>query len=177
MTYSRSSYAAFGVAAVYLAIRMKQWKVMFALVVFTGLVFIIPRTSGNTLSLLRPDSTLARVGNWQESINLIVKAPVFGYGFDTLRFLAPASGVIPSKAAAGLDSSILFILATTGIVGLCAYLFLITSMIRADTRALGPVFAASISALLVHSLFVNSLFYPWVMIWIWILAGVTTYDR
>jgi O-antigen ligase len=184
LTYSRSSYVSFAMAVVCLAAWTKQWKVVIALALFAGLVFILPRTSGSTLSLLRSDSALARVGNWQESLNLIAKAPLFGFGFDTLRYIQPVSAGFVSKAAAGLDSSILFILATTGVVGLAAYAYLFILMIRsgtgmvkkANTRSLGLAYLASLVAVVVHSLFVNSLFYPWVMIWMWVLAGVATYD-
>lgn len=175
LTYSRSSYIALGAAIVYLAISKKQWKLIAVLFVFTGILFILPRTSG-TLDLLRSDSTLARIGNWREGIALIAQTPLFGYGFDMLRYVRPAGNLI-SKSASGLDSSILFIAATTGIVGLFAYAFLIVSMIRAAAGPMRPVLVASIVAILVHSLFVNSLFYPWVMVWLWILAGVATYDR
>lgn len=174
LTYSRSSFMALGTAIVVLAVIKKRWKLFIILAAFACLLFIVPKIPGDTLKLTRLDSTLARVYNWQESLNLITKAPVFGYGFDTLRYLRPAAAT--SNAAAGLDSSILFILATTGVVGLAAYVFLIVSMIRLRNRTLGIIYVASLSALLVHSLFVNSMFYPWVMIWVWIFTGAVTCD-
>ncbi|MCX6794217.1 MAG: O-antigen ligase family protein [Candidatus Gottesmanbacteria bacterium] len=169
LTYSRSSFLALGAAIVVWACMRKQWKLFIALFVFAALIFILPKTSGSTLNLTRPDSSFARVGNWQESLQLIIKAPVFGYGFDTLRYVRPAEAV--SKAAAGLDSSILFILATTGLAGLAAYTYLVISLFGAGNRAHKTFYIATLSALLVHSVFVNSMFYPWVMIWIWILTG------
>jgi hypothetical protein len=171
LTYSRSSFLALGAAVVVWAVIEKRWKLFIVLAVFVGLVLILPH--GNTLSLLRADSTLARVGNWGEGVTLVMKAPVFGYGFDTLRYARPSANEI-SKSAAGLDSSILFILATTGLVGCAAYANLVIAMIRAGRHA--TFYIASVAALLVHSLFVNSLFYPWVMIWMWIVAGAVTYD-
>jgi hypothetical protein len=76
---------------------------------------------------------------------------------------------VVSKAAAGMDSSLLFVAATTGIIGAAAYIYLLFSMIRNGKKS--RFYIASFAALLVHSLFVNSLFYPWVMIWMWILTG------
>ena len=76
----------------------------------------------------------------------------------------------------GIDSSLLFVGVTTGIVGLAVYLWLIVEQMKLVNRyRIKPfrvMFYATFAALLVHSLFVNSLFYPWVMIWIWVLAGV-----
>jgi len=174
LTYSRSSFLALGAAIVVWAVIQKRWKLFIILAAFACLLVILPKIPGDTLSLTRLDSSLARVGNWQESLQLIAKAPVFGYGFNTLRYLSPAAGDIVSKAAAGVDSSVLFILATTGIVGCAAYANLFISMIRTGRHT--TFYIASLSALLVHSLFVNSLFYPWVMIWMWILTGAVTYD-
>jgi O-antigen ligase len=164
-----------GVAIVVIAILRKQWKFFGGLVAFVVLTIGLSFISGNTVKLTRETSSLARITNWQESIVLIEKAPGFGYGFDTLRYLHPSNSVVPSKAAAGLDSSILFVLATTGIIGLAAYLYLWIAMLLAGKKSV--VFLASSAALLVHSVFLNSLFYPWVMIWMWILVGAVIYDR
>ncbi len=108
------------------------------------------------------------------------QAPILGHGFDTLRYLTSDARIVLSKAAAGLDSSILFIGATMGLVGLLTYGYLIVRMIKlgrfalrhANVSTLGVVYLVSLLALGVHSLFVNSAFYPWVLIWFWIMTGV-----
>jgi hypothetical protein len=176
LTYSRSSYLALCAAIVVWASMKKQRRILITVVLFIGLIFIFPAIPGGTLKLTRLDSTLARIGNWHSSLTLIAKVPVCGYGFNTLRYVQPSTPDFTSKAAAGLDSSILFVLATTGLLGLAAYIFLFASMIRLGNRTGGTVYVATVSALLVHSLFVNSMFYPWVMIWIWILTGASIYD-
>jgi O-antigen ligase len=170
LTYSRSSFLAFIAAFIVLAYKQKNRMFVGSIVLFLAIVWLLPKFPA--LSLLRWDSTNARIGNWQESAAMISKAPVFGYGFDTLRYVRAAD--ISSKAAAGLDSSLLFVLATTGIVGFFAYMYLLISMIRIGR--ISSFYIASLAALIVHSLFVNSMFYPWVMVWVWILAGVVTYD-
>jgi O-antigen ligase len=174
LTYSRSSFLALGTAILVWACIRRNWKLLAVLAACTAIIFVFPKIPGDTLKLTRIDSTIARVGNWQESTELIAKAPVFGYGFNTLRYISPAVGDIVSKSAAGLDSSILFILATTGIVGLAAYGYLIFSILRINRTSI--VCLSSFAALGVHSLFVNSAFYPWVMIWVWILTGAVTCD-
>jgi O-antigen ligase len=176
LTYSRSSYLAFMAAVFVWAALMKKWGVIVLIAAFAGLVILLPHVPGNTLNITRLDSTLARIGNWQESLTLIAKAPLFGFGFDTLRYLHAPTAII-SKSASGLDSSILFVFATTGVIGLAAYVFLLISLFRLALGPLKTAYIASLTALLVHSLFVNSLFYAWVMIWMWILAGIVTYDR
>jgi hypothetical protein len=43
---------------------------------------------------------------------------------------------------------------------------------NSEGKALAIAFISMISAIIVHSNFNNSLFYAWIMIWIWILLGV-----
>ena len=83
-----------------------------------------------------------------------------------------------SNAAAGLDNSLLFVTATTGIVGLAAYVFLLGKAVFVSFRRLrtlkplNALLTATLIAIIVHSMFNNSLFYPWVMIWLWLLFAV-----
>ena len=170
LTYSRSSFLAAIAAGVALTVFTKQWRIMVGIALFVGMVLVFPRTSGSTLRLLRTDSSLARVGNWQEGLALIRQRPLLGHGFNTLRHIREETGEFVSKSASGLDSSILFVGATTGMVGLVAYGYLLYKMLRLG-RKLGFVTAASFIALGVHSLFVNSAFYPLVLLWFWVLMG------
>ena len=69
-----------------------------------------------------------------------------------------------SHACSGSDSSLLFILATTGVVGFLIFLRLVINVAGSLNGSFEDIiFVASSTALLVHSLFSNSLFYPWIM--------------
>lgn len=183
LTYSRSSYLALvggvGVAMVVL----KRWKEgVFLILFFLLAVVSVPKPGGDTLSLGRYDSTISRIQNWGQTITRIEERPIFGYGFNVVPFLGreEASG-LPGRRGAGIDSSLLFVGVTTGIVGLVSYLWLLTEQvklaIRLKDKALKILFVSSFVALCIHSLFVNSLFYPWVMMWMWVLVGVVERGR
>lgn len=175
LTYSRGSFLAFAVGAgIMLGYKkhMRRWIPLAMILFAVAAVFL--SGAGEGRNLLRITSTNARIGNWLQSAELVRGSPIVGYGFNTLRFVqeqkvyVPETGV-PSHSAAGIDNSILFLLATTGVVGAIWYMWLLYRMASiAKTR----VFSAALTAILVHSMFVNSLFYPWVMIWIWIVAGL-----
>jgi len=182
LTYSRSSYLGFIVAVAVIIIGRRKYFMFALLSLFVLLLVVIPKPGGNTLLLTRMDSTQARIGNWLESVALIRQSPVIGNGFNTIRYVRnnhlSSSDQPISKSGAGLDSSILFILATTGAVGLLVYVWMVFSLIRpyfvSKKLASARVFIVSvITAMLVHSLFVNSLFYPWVMLWFWIVLAVS----
>lgn len=167
LTYSRSSYLAFLAGVGVVIVLFRRWKegVIFALLFLLAVVYI-PKLGGETLSLDRYDSTVSRLQNWQQTAMEITKRPVLGYGFNVLPFLL----------GAGIDSSILFVGVTTGLVGLASYIWLIVKQVtlarRSKDKSFKVLFYATIVAVCVHSLFVNSLFYPWVMIWMWVLVGV-----
>lgn len=66
-------------------------------------------------------------------------------------------------------------------MGLSMIVWLFSSAIQLGRRGLqkskaaqevSALFLAGIGALFVHSLFVNSLFYPWVLVWVTIMLGV-----
>lgn len=178
LTYSRSSYLALlggmGVSIVFL----KRWKegVFLVLLILFAVVYV-PKPGGDTLSLDRYDSTVSRFQNWGQTITRIGERPLFGYGFNVVPFLGreEASG-LPGRRGAGIDSSILFVGVTMGIAGLVSYLWLLYEKVQAALRWKNKdgklLVLASFTAIAVHSLFVNSLFYPWVMIWMWTLTGV-----
>lgn len=167
LTYSRSSYLALLAGVVVVIVSLKRWKEgVFLILLFLLAVVYVPKPGGDTLSLDRYDSTAARIQNWQQTVARIRERPVFGYGFNVPPFLQ----------GAGIDSSVLFVGATTGIAGLASYFWFVIAQVRLVLRSKDTHFKmlvlSSIGAVFVHSLFVNSLFYPWVMIWMWALVGV-----
>lgn len=183
LTYSRSSYlgllAGVGVGIVML----KRWKegVFLVLIILLAIVYV-PKPGGDTLTLDRFDSTTARIQNWQETIKRISERPVFGYGFNVVPFLGNKEATaLPGRRGAGIDSSLLFVGVTTGLVGLVSYLWLLVAEVRLALKIknvnVAILMFSSLGAVFVHSLFVNSLFYPWVMIWLWTLIGVAQRER
>ena len=185
LTYSRSSYVAFLAGVLVWIIMRRTWKLgIIGMAVFVFAVLLLPQHGLDVLRLTRLDSTMARIGNWKESLAIIGQSPLVGHGFNTLRFLREHRGetldrVIISKAGAGMDSSLLFIGATTGLVGFGAYAWLWYKAVILAKRlrnkknsVLRYAYLMTLVSLFMHSLFVNSAFYPWVMIWVWILVGV-----
>ncbi len=184
LTHSRSSYLAFIVGLGTLMLTSAKKKIfVFFLLMFVLAIIVLPKP-GDALRLDRMVTTIARVQNWQQSIARIKESPLIGFGFNSLRFVQShqeiSEGEIVSRAAAGVDSSMLFILLTTGIIGFVFYGWLMSQqLIQAKklltikkSAAFGGIFLASFFAIFVHSMFVNSLFYPWIMIWMWVFAGV-----
>jgi len=159
LTYSRSSYLSLGAVIVAYSLATKRYIFLLFLLLFSFL-FFLPRPGGEGVKLERIFSINQRFDNYQEGIELFKKSPLIGLGFNTLRYYRQD---YESRAAAGLDSSLLFVLTTTGLVGFGAFCYWLYSLWRKASITL----KLSLIAILVHSLFQNSFFYPLILIWLW----------
>lgn len=174
LTYSRSSYLTYVVGMGTIAFLKKAYK-FFIIVLLIGIVtlLILPRQPGGEGVKLERTATInARVESWNNALIIFKDHPFFGVGFNAYRYAQRDYGFLgeqwqESNAGAGADSSLLFVLATTGIIGFLTYLGIWWKILRIGNLTI----LASALAILIHSLFLNSLFYPWVMAWMWILLA------
>lgn len=166
-TYSRASYLAFGAAVLGIIYFQKNLKRLLYLVVGLGLVvLILPTSKNHSIELFRTFSAIARVENYQTTLKIFQNSPVFGLGYDNLciayqKFIGPQS--FGSHACSGSDSSLLFVLATTGVAGLISFIGMIVGVIAGLNIKNSKLFVVCGMAVLVHSIFSNSLFYPWIL--------------
>ncbi|MFH1280982.1 MAG: O-antigen ligase family protein, partial [Candidatus Beckwithbacteria bacterium] len=163
LTYSRSTYLALLISLFSYTLYKCKFKILLIGLVFISLLPFLPRPGGEGVKLERMFSIEQRLDNYQHALTIIKENPLFGVGFNTLRFYQNQP---LSHAGAGLDSSLLFVFATTGLIGFVAYLNLLKSIYNNSL-----LIKISLIALLTHSLFQNSLFYPWVLIWFFSLVG------
>ena len=177
-TYSRAGFLAlvFGLAVLLREVGRK--KLFLGLITFFVLIiFLLPRPSSEGVKLERTSSVLGRMRDYKETLLIWQKSPVFGIGYNNIcqakqKFLSKRN--LGSHSCNGADSSLLFLLSTTRVVGVIALLFsLITLISQVERFYYGNTLKSSLAALLVHSQFVNSLFYPWVMGWIFLLLAIS----
>ena len=176
-TYSRASYLAF-ITAIFVIIFLnkKLKKLLFLAIGLIVIAFLLPTSRNHSIELFRTFSAIARIENYQTTLKIFSKSPVFGVGYDNMciayqKYVGPQS--FASHACSGSDSSLLFILTTTGIIGFMAFVFFvfrIRSSVLHSTYYI--LLCVSFVALLVHSLFSNSMFYPWIMGWMVILLAI-----
>ncbi len=162
-TYSRGSYLAFFAGTLMLSIYHKKIKqfLLLALALLL-LIVLLPTSKNHSIEFFRAFSAISRVNNYSETITIFKTSPVFGVGFDNMciarqKFIGIES--FASHACSGSDSSLLLILATTGIAGLFSFIYLIIKVWKNSNILSKSIFVSVI----VHSLFSNSLFYPWIM--------------
>jgi len=185
LTYSRSALIMLVVSiVVYLyLINKKKFILLILLGIFLS-IFILPKsfqTEGT--NFLRATSSESRVTTAQEALAIIQKNPLYGVGFNAYRFAQNRQGLggpnwETSHGAAGTDNSFLFVLATTGVIGLAAFLWLVYELfllgfINLKKNKFSIVLISLTAGLIFNSLFVNSFFYVLILEWVWILSGLT----
>ena len=177
LTYSRSSYLALlaGIAAYSVKVKsVRPFIISFLLLVAT--ILLLPRSPGGEgVKLERTSSVQARIINWQRTLQIFSQNPVLGVGFNTYRYAQKQAGFLDnikwlkSHSGAGADSSLLFVAATTGIVGLAFYLRFLSRLW--NYPSVFPLYIP-LASLLVHSLFLNSLFYPHILFLLSVILSV-----
>lgn len=177
-TYSRASYLAFFAGLTGMAYFQKNFRKLFLFFFgFLFLMFLLPTSRNTVLSFTRTFSAIARIENYAETLKIFKGSPVFGVGFNNICLVRSDSlgyNNFQSHACSGSDSSLLLVLATTGIAGFIILAFStrgIAFNLKRDSRF--QILASCFTALLVHSLFSNSLFYPWIMGYFFILLAIS----
>ena len=192
LTYSRSALIMLIVSSIIFLTLAKKIKWLI-LIISVSVLFILTSSKNwnvENINLFRIASSEARIDSAKIAIEIIKNNLFSGVGFNTYRyaqvkygFRSPV-GSTDSHADAGSDNSFLFIAATAGIAGLIFYLNLLGTILKKAYESyrnykngniqkyIGLVVLASVGGIIVDSFFVNSLFYSFVMIWLWILLGL-----
>jgi lysylphosphatidylglycerol synthetase-like protein (DUF2156 family) len=182
-TYSRASYLAL-LVALFTHFSLKRFKI-YVIVVFALMftILLLPRPGGEGTRLERVASISARREGYEEIFRFYKTSPLFGIGFNNLcsarenLYSNKVGKKISWHACGGSDSGILHVLTTTGIVGLMIFIntiYIFSKNIR-ETKYRRVLVSVSV-ALFVHSFFANSLFYPWIMGYFFILVAITMSD-
>jgi len=172
LTFSRSAWGMFGIAIfIYGFFRSRKLLLGAILVVFMA-YFAVPRIQTRISGVTDPaDSAAFRLVSWGNTVKIIEDNFWFGVGFNSFRYAQRDYGFLTpdeeeAHSGAGSDSSILFVFATTGLLGFLVYSL---GLIFASYEALVGkesgwlVVFTSIVGLLMESQFINSLFYPQIM--------------
>lgn len=167
-TYSRASYLALIVPLFFMFKKLKYYLLFVICLLIIGIS--LPRVAGEGVRLERTASINQRFENYSQTFEIFKNNPLFGVGFNNI-CLAKNSD-FSSHSCSGADSSLLFLLATTGVIGFISFAYMVYRIwyvVRQYTTY--NILYTSFFAIMIHSLFTNSLFYPWVMGWMAILLG------
>ncbi|KKS60571.1 hypothetical protein A3K01_01125 [candidate division WWE3 bacterium RIFOXYD1_FULL_43_17] len=172
LTFSRSAWAMLA-AVIFIFGLFKNRKLLFIGLLLAFLAyFLVPRVQTRISGITDPaDSARFRLVSWKNALQISQDNLLTGVGFNAYRYAQKDYGFltvdnISSRSGAGADSSLLFVLATTGIFGALTYASALAFPFLDSTiskRKYRLVIISLIPALMLESLFINSLFYPQVM--------------
>ncbi len=182
LTYSRTAIISFLVGIIFMLAILKKAKILvFSILALVLGVGFFSNFSIEGMNPFRIASSEARVESFQKAYSIFMDSPIFGVGFNSYRYAQIEKGyrvenpTIVSNADAGTDNSLMFVLATMGVVGLFTYLNMWKRIIEEVKLSSGfnkTTAFSIILALFVGSLFINALFYMPVMLWVLIYLGL-----
>lgn len=185
LTFSRSAYLMWAVFIMILGGLRFRAILGVALVVGVVITLVVPRFQERVVGGLKLDaSAVERLDSWKRGWLVFSDSPLLGVGFNNFRVAQQQKNLFKSyspdggHAGGGVDSSLILVLATTGIVGLVCYLFFwawvfkrLWTMFWQRGKIFALVLFSLLISLMINSQFVNSLFYPPVMLWYFTLLG------
>ncbi|MBI2310248.1 O-antigen ligase family protein [Candidatus Collierbacteria bacterium] len=152
LTFSRASFLSLGVSLIYLAVVKKQFRLLLLILILGIALYFAPKPFGEGVNLFRTFSIFSRLENQSQALAIFAQNPILGVGFG------------PRK----IDNSFIFVLATTGTVGFTIFLSFLK---KAWQLTADPLAKAAFLAILVHSLFNNSFFYPPILVLFFLLLN------
>uniref|UniRef100_A0A7C4TLU8 O-antigen ligase-related domain-containing protein n=1 Tax=candidate division WWE3 bacterium TaxID=2053526 RepID=A0A7C4TLU8_UNCKA len=175
LTFSRSSWAMLAVVVLVYGFFKSRKLLVLSLLLMACVYFAIPRVQTRLSGTTDPaDSAAFRLISWKNAFEIAQDNLIFGVGYNTYRYAQQDYGFITAgetggNSGAGADSSLLLALATTGGIGLALFIWPIFYAIY-ESIFLKRTFivAATLLGLVIHSQFVNSLFYPPIL-FMWLL--------
>ncbi len=178
LTFSRSALIMLFLSSSLLFVLMnrKIWIAILLGIMLSVLVVSSRYFNIENINLFRIVSSEARLETAKNAILIIKKNPIFGVGFNAYRYAQFRYGFrsqntkTVSHADAGTDNSFLFAIATTGFVGFGFFIFLWFRIFKSAKN--NSLIISSLAGVFISSLFINSLFYPSIMMWIWIIVAV-----
>ncbi len=181
-TFSRSSYLMFLISGLSISWLKKSIKTaLLILTLFAILLLsfqIYTQVVAKPRNINREQSASFRLTTWQQGLDIFQKSPLFGVGYNSYRYALQKYDLadnqfIESHGSSGNDSSLLFIMATTGLIGLIFYLLFLITLARFGLSE-NIALPSAVIGLLVHSLFANSLFYPAILLWLFLKSADTS---
>ncbi|MEY3470835.1 MAG: hypothetical protein RLZZ223_185 [Candidatus Parcubacteria bacterium] len=174
LTYSRSALLAFLIGVTIVTILVSRKTFVIVMIILSIVVMSNPRLQARIQGAIQIDVTASlRIQSWRETLDDIDRNPIWGVGYNTIKYQT----IVPSElnSASGRDSSLLTLWLTGGIIGLGLFiLIIVNSILRAKKklsrsgleRVWGVSIIAGWSLILVHSMFVNSIFFPHILIFL-----------
>lgn len=191
LTISRSSLLGFVAGGVVIALVRGHSRRVLGLSILMGLLTLpfLPLIIRFAMDFGRfsvEGSAAVRIVSWLRALEVFADNPILGIGFNTYGFVQGTYGWLPGSGSDfTLDGGLLFVAVMTGLVGVALYSAMILLVLircyhiwkdpsrTGEDRGLALGVVAATISLVVHSIFLNSLLYTFLMEVLWVLWALT----
>lgn len=162
LTYSRSTLLAFFITFTFIFFKNNSFKkILYISLLCLFTILLLPRKEGEGTKLERTSSIRAKIENYQKGISHFKKSPIFGVGYNNISLSRSDQNPL-SHANNGYDSSLLTLLVGTGLIGFIIFLTATKTILKNANLYQKSL----VISLFTHSLFANSLLYPWILFYL-----------
>lgn len=173
LTYSRASYLAFIAGILLVALVYRWWKVLLIIPAFALCLLLLPRPGGEGVKLERTASVVARLeSNTQALQTQSSLGWLIGNGWYAKKVEQPTQikdGISVPNHSSAPENALVFIYSSLGVIGVVLVMLFIGALVL--RVGITSEFSLAIGMVLVHSLFSNTLFHPFILILLaWIMA-------
>lgn len=159
LTMARSVWLTMGLVGLAYGVQYRRWgKLLLAIILFSCYLFFRPVRFGEGHNLLRTYSITSRLGTDWSYVQQYKWDLLLGRGLNTLMLDQPTR--LSPNHATGPNNSYLYLLLTTGILGLFGWMRFLLSLARSSHSPYLVLFFA------LAALFNNVMFYPFALLWI-----------
>jgi O-antigen ligase len=179
LTFSRSAYLMFSLCFLTASFLQKSLKIfLITLILISGLFLgfkIYQNLVAQPHNVDRTASAQTRLSSWQQGFMIFTHSPLLGVGFNSYHYALreynlASESQITGHGGSSNDSSLLFVLDTTGLIGLTVYLIFLGVIFKIGLKAwqnrllLGTILIAFLLGLIIQSFFIDTLFYSFLLL-------------
>jgi O-antigen ligase len=186
LTFSRSAWLMFFIVNLFSIWYLPKKMIAGLIIVLILFGLSIPRVQQRIMGAFEIDiSASERLNSWDKGFYLFKQNPVLGIGFNNIRSYSISNGLLKpftsdgGNSGAGIDSSWLLIFATTGVLGgiMFSYFYFYLVVVFTKYFYLSKdkdflIVSGILVGYFVNAQFINSLFYPALMLILFLITGV-----
>jgi len=187
LTLSRSAYIALmGGFAVITLLKSRKIFISGVIIILLGIAFNPTISNRISQGVSIDDSASKHIESWVDGIHIISLFPVLGVGYNMLPSVYSDLALVDEwdvNNRSGIENSLFTVWVTTGILGLLSYLFIWISVfvqayknwnnkkLSEFIRGLNLGALGGIVAVFLSSVFVNVLFFSYIVIFLWFISA------
>lgn len=179
-TYSRTAYITLLITTLATLKTAARPKVMIiALIAVVALIILLPKDlKSEGVKLFRTSSIYARQEEYIQGLTVFMQHPITGVGFNAYgKYNIHEKSPYPENATSGIPNSYILTMATAGVIGSAAFIYLVIGIIKVIQKETEKnrktLLMSATLVVFVSAMFENTFYYNFIMLIYFVILGVT----